>query len=181
LRRPGKRAFGRANSGLVFQTAADFDRNSSPLLLLFYADKSFSGKHRTHHPIYSKCILFQVLYLHRKQNLKSVGIVTVSVLNLHEDERQKPENWIPIGWMPIYDDKQSTRPTQGYEADPARKARLFHDCFRLLLRSWDEETKSPQNIVWGDQKRRQTRFFLGGLMGDQQVMYKIRLNMSKYV
>jgi hypothetical protein len=29
------------------------------------------------------------------------GIVTVSVLNLHEDERQKPENWITIGWMPI--------------------------------------------------------------------------------
>jgi len=28
--------------------------NSSPLLLLFYADKSYSGKHRTHHPIYSK-------------------------------------------------------------------------------------------------------------------------------
>ena len=97
-------------------------------------------------------------------------IITVSILNLHEDERQKPENWIPIGWMPIYDDKQSKRPTQGYEANPARKARLFHDCFRLLLRTWDEETKHPQNIVWGDQKRRQTRFFLGGLMGDQQVM-----------
>ncbi len=58
--------------------------------------------------------------------------------------------------MPIYDDKQSTRPTQGYEADPARKARLFHDYFRLLLRSWDVETKSPQNIVWGNQKRRQS-------------------------
>jgi hypothetical protein len=53
--RPGKRAFGRANSGLVFQTCQAVDRFSSPLLLLFYADKSFSGKHRTHHPIYSKC------------------------------------------------------------------------------------------------------------------------------
>jgi hypothetical protein len=54
LRRPGKRAFGRANSGLVFQSAQFIDIFSSPLLLLFYADKTFSGKHRTHHPIYSK-------------------------------------------------------------------------------------------------------------------------------
>jgi hypothetical protein len=53
--RPGKRAFGRANSSLVFQTCQAVDRFSSPLLLLFYADKSFFGKHRTHHPIYSKC------------------------------------------------------------------------------------------------------------------------------
>jgi len=55
--RPGKRAFGRANAGLVFQTCQAVDKYSSPLLLLFYADKSFSGKHRTHHPIYSECLL----------------------------------------------------------------------------------------------------------------------------
>jgi hypothetical protein len=30
------------------------DPFSAPLLLLFYADKTFSGKHRCHHPIYSK-------------------------------------------------------------------------------------------------------------------------------
>jgi len=48
------RAFGRANSGLVFQTAQLIDMYSVPLLLLFYADKSFSGQHNTHHPIYSK-------------------------------------------------------------------------------------------------------------------------------
>ena len=54
--RPGKRAFGRANAGLVFQTCQAVDKYSSPLLLLFYADKSFSGKHRTHHPIYSECL-----------------------------------------------------------------------------------------------------------------------------
>ena len=53
--RPGKRGFGRANAGLVFQTCQAVDEYSSPLLLLFYADKSFSGKHRTHHPIYSEC------------------------------------------------------------------------------------------------------------------------------
>ncbi len=54
VRRPGKRAFGRANSGLVFQSAQLIDPFSSPLLLLFYADKTFSGKHKSHHPIYSK-------------------------------------------------------------------------------------------------------------------------------
>lgn len=97
-------------------------------------------------------------------------ICAVSVLNLHEDERQKPQNWIPIGWMPIYDDKQSKCKGQGYESNAARKARLFHDCFRTLLSTWDEKTKHPQKIVWGDQVRRQTRFFLGGLMGDQQVI-----------
>ena len=54
----------------------------------------------------------------------------MSVLNLHEEERQKPENWIPIGWMPVYDEKLATkRPGKGYESHAARKARLFHDCF----------------------------------------------------
>ena len=93
----------------------------------------------------------------------------MSVLNLHEDERQKPENWIPVGWMPIFDEKLTTRPRQGYESDPARRARLFHDCFRKLLSTWDEKTINTQNFVWGDQKKRQTRFFFGGLLGDQQV------------
>jgi hypothetical protein len=54
VRQPGKRAFGRANSGLVFQSAQFIDPFSSPSLLLFYADKTISGKHRSHHPIYSK-------------------------------------------------------------------------------------------------------------------------------
>jgi hypothetical protein len=95
----------------------------------------------------------------------------VSVLNLHEDERQKPENWIPIGWMPSNDKDLTKRPGQGYEWHQARKVRLFHDCFRHLLSNWGNQTKSTQNIVWGDQVRRQTRFFLGGLMGDQQVTH----------
>ena len=50
----------------------------------------------------------------------------VSILNLHEDDRQRPENWIPIGWMPIYDETLSKRGGTGYEGNPARKARLFH-------------------------------------------------------
>jgi hypothetical protein len=50
--RPGKRAFGRANSAAVFETAQLIDKNCSPYLALFYADASFSGQHRSMHPIY---------------------------------------------------------------------------------------------------------------------------------
>ena len=106
--------------------------------------------------------------------------ISVSVLNLHEDERQKPENWIPIGWMPNYDKDLTKRRGQGYESDQARKVRLFHDCFRHLLSNWDNQTKSTHNIVWGDQVRRQTRYFLGGLMGDQQATHYTP-NISKYI
>jgi len=56
LQNPKRRCFGRANSGFVFQAAQAVDPDSSPLMIIFYADKSFSGQHRTHHPIYSKWI-----------------------------------------------------------------------------------------------------------------------------
>ena len=108
------------------------------------------------------------------------SFISVSVLNLHEDERQKPENLIPIGWMPNYDKDLTKRPGQGYESHQARKVRLFHDYVRHLLSNWDNQTKSTQNIVRGDQVHRQTRFFLGGLMGDQQATH-YTLNISKYI
>ena len=52
--RPTKRAFGRANSGLVFQEAQLLDPFSVPKLNLLYGDKSFSGAHRGHYPIYGE-------------------------------------------------------------------------------------------------------------------------------
>ena len=52
--RPNKRAFGRANSALVFQEAQAIDMFSVPMLHLFYSDKSFSGQHRGHYPGYGK-------------------------------------------------------------------------------------------------------------------------------
>jgi hypothetical protein len=27
-------------------------------------------------------------------------IITVCLLNLHEDERMKPRNWKPVAWLP---------------------------------------------------------------------------------
>ena len=97
--------------------------------------------------------------------------ISVSVFNLHEEEHQKPENWIPIGLMPNhdYDNDLTERPGQDNESVHAMKIRRLHDCFRHLLSNWDNQTKSSQKIVWRDQVRRQTWLFLGGLMGDQQV------------
>ena len=95
----------------------------------------------------------------------------VSILNLHEDERQRPENWIPIGWMPVYDETLSKRRGTGYESNAARKAHLFRACFRSLLSSWDEKTESTQNIVWGGQKTADTIFFrraVGGPAGNPE-------------
>lgn len=48
------RKFDMANSGLVFQTAHLVDIESSPVLIIFYADASFSGQTMSHHPIYSE-------------------------------------------------------------------------------------------------------------------------------
>jgi len=93
----------------------------------------------------------------------------VRCLNLHESERRKPHNWIPIAWFPIYDVLKSKRPTQGYECDAARQTRLFHDCWRNILKRWKEKTQHARNVVYGDKKCRQTRSGIGGILGDQQV------------
>ena len=51
----GVRCFdSRANSGVIFEAAQLIDVGSSPVLILFFADCSFSGQHMGHHPIYSK-------------------------------------------------------------------------------------------------------------------------------
>ena len=51
--RPRKRAFGSANSALVFQEAQLVDMHSVPFRHLLYGDKSFSGANLGHYPIYS--------------------------------------------------------------------------------------------------------------------------------
>jgi len=73
---PTKRAFGRANSGLVFQEAQAFDMFSVPLLHLFYSDKSFSGKHGSHHPAYRECV-------HLLCNSCISGIICIETHNKH--------------------------------------------------------------------------------------------------
>ena len=92
-------------------------------------------------------------------------------MNIDDDERQKPENWIVIGWLPIYDDSKAKRlrPERGYESIAARKCRSFHDCWKAILRDWDMKTRHTRDIIWADSTRRQTRFFCGAFLGDQQV------------
>ena len=53
--RPGIRAFGRVNGGLVFETCYMIDKHSVPLLSVFYADKAHN-RGWSHHPIYRKLI-----------------------------------------------------------------------------------------------------------------------------
>jgi hypothetical protein len=53
--RPGVRAFGRVNGGLIFEAAYLIDRTSVPLLTVFYSDKSHL-KGTSHWPIYRKKI-----------------------------------------------------------------------------------------------------------------------------
>ena len=92
----------------------------------------------------------------------------VSLLNLHEDERSKPAAWIPIGWIPVYNEERDQRPLRGYESTSARKHRLYHSCWVELLDGWAERTKESMVLPWADGVSRWTRFFLGGMLCDQQ-------------
>ena len=83
--RPAKRAFGRANGGLIFQEAQLVDLHSVPMLHLFYADKSFSGGHRSTYPCYRKqCTLpvilciFCIFVLNYINSIKNIlGIICI--------------------------------------------------------------------------------------------------------
>jgi hypothetical protein len=59
--RPGVRAFGRVNMGIAFQGFQTIAGNAVPLCHIFYADKSGSTKHCTHHPIYGMFLYFYLL------------------------------------------------------------------------------------------------------------------------
>jgi len=92
----------------------------------------------------------------------------VSLLNLHEDERSKPRNWIPVGWIPVYDESRDKRPNKGFDSTSARKIRLYHQCWIEFLDKWAERTKEAILLPWADGVDRLTRIFIGGVMGDQQ-------------
>ena len=94
--------------------------------------------------------------------------LAVCLLNVHEDERMKPRNWIPVGWIPCYDESRDKRPQKGYESTSARKIRLYHQCWIEFLDGWAERTKDAIELPWVDGETRWTRLFIGGVMGDQQ-------------
>lgn len=150
---------------MIFEAAQLIDLGSSPVLALFFSDASFSGQHMTHHPIYCKSNVYGM-----NIEINCDHLISVSLLNLHEDERCKPSAWIPVGWIPNYIDARAKglRPTQGYESTPARKMRLFHRCWIELLDGWAERTRDAMILTWADGMKRSSRIFLGGLLGDQQ-------------
>ena len=93
---------------------------------------------------------------------------TVSILNLHEDVRSQPAAWVPVGWIPNYNESLATeRPDTGFEANASRKANLFHECFRLLLKEL-VDLEGPLDLTWADGINRRSVICLGGFIGDQQ-------------
>jgi len=59
--RPGVRAFGRINGGLIFEAAYILDKRSVPLITVFYSDKSHL-KGTSHYPIYREHIYFNCIF-----------------------------------------------------------------------------------------------------------------------
>ena len=107
---------------------------------------------------------------HNNVKFVNLDVLAECVLNLHESERRKPKNWVPIAWLPIYDDaKSSKRPTQGYQSASARNMRLYHDCWRHILGRWKEKTETARKVVYAGEICHLTRSFIGGLLRDQQV------------
>jgi hypothetical protein len=62
----------------------------------------------------------------------------------------KPENWIPLGWLPIVDNDRSLRPSQGHEGCPARNCRLFHECWKHFLSNWHTFSTKHLLVIFPD-------------------------------
>ncbi len=128
---PNDRAFDKANCGMVFQGSYLVDSVSSPLLALFMQMPPFLDRAC---PIIPYTVRSFCLYYFNYANYGNYIPYTyyccsVCLLNLHEDERTKPRNWIPVGWIPVYDESRDTRPGQGFDSTSARKFRLYHQCW----------------------------------------------------
>ena len=177
-RRPNKRRFRGANSGVVFEFLSKDFPDATPVIFLLASDASFSGQHREHHPIYRELYLSLSVSSPLLPFLKlslSLGhlhafcfLPAVSLLNIHEDVRCKPSAWVPVGWIPKYDPKLAVgRPTTGMTCHASRKVDLFHQCFCLLLEELVGQ-EGLMDIAWGDGITRQCFVRLGGFIGDQQ-------------
>ncbi len=97
--RPGVRAFGRVNGGVVVEACFFLDTGSVPLPSILYSDKLFV-KGWLHHPIYRKYhqnfayfayFIYSAYYV-----LLNYCFLAESLLNIHEDMRAKPSSWSVI-------------------------------------------------------------------------------------
>ncbi len=182
--RPGVRAFGRVNGGVIFEACYFLDTGSVPLLSVFYADKSHL-RDWSHHPIYRKFLQYSVYYVYSTYSAFDAYFVffknffvSESLMNIHEDMRAKPSSWTVLGWLPIIDEEKSLRPTQGYQCDSARNVRLHHQCWNLFLQTWPDIEDPARVIMYGDGKARLTRHHLGACIGDVQVRILFLMHFS---
>ena len=97
------------------------------------------------------------------------------MLNVHEDVRAKPSSWVVVAWLPVLDEEKSFRPGQGYEGDAARNLRIYHECWRLFLAKFNEDSKNARVVLFGDGKARVSRHSVGAFLGDQQVKYIVHI------
>jgi hypothetical protein len=77
----------------------------------------------------------------------------------------KPENWIPLGWLPIIDKEKTLRPNQGYEGGPARNCRLFQECWKIFLSNWAMFSTTHRLVIYADGIAREIMRFIAGLLG----------------
>ena len=95
--------------------------------------------------------------------------MTVTLLNLHEEERSKPSAWIPVGWIPNYDQEVATeRHKTGFHSHAVRRLEIFHSCMRALLSEFSDRDPMTLVLPWGDGNDRATAIRFGGIIGDQQ-------------
>jgi hypothetical protein len=52
------RRFRKANSGVVFEFYQKEAKLATPVIFLLASDASYSGQHRSHHPIYRESIIY---------------------------------------------------------------------------------------------------------------------------
>ncbi len=123
----------------------------------------------THHPIYSEHYLYYLRYCYFSISIQLLMLLLLlSSVSIESVRGRAPRNWIPVGWMPVYDDKRDKRPARGYEATSARKIRLYRQYWIEFLDGWEERTKYAILLPWADGCTRSTRQYIGGVMGDQQ-------------
>jgi hypothetical protein len=95
---------------------------------------------------------------------------------MHEAERCQTKNWTTCEWMPLFDDRKSSKlPTQGYESLPARRARLEHQCLSYLLQPFEECTGNKKHsVLWpgGGDEKRDTAVYLGAVIVDHPQLDK---------
>ena len=101
-----------------------------------------------------------------------ICVITVTLLNLHEEERSKPSAWIPVpgpAWIPNYDKEIATeRHNSGFDSRVVRKLEIFHSCMRALLFEFSDCDPGTSVHPWSDGNDRATVIGFGGIIGDQQ-------------